>query len=408
MSCIPGADKAFQNLMNWSSRDDWQEPRQRIFDAHIATILDRFDLDDDELAEFLGDENYTALLNFAIEDFVAGRFGNEDRNIVDDYLKRRGRRESVPGKRYLRALRDAWPSLYEVVEVNLGRNLVVKDLIDGGPTLTLDDKLASRAAAPGDRIATRVVTVNKKCYLSDAVLTFSRQGAEEVLVELGEPKSAIGEGSEAEAERAEADEDSGEDERRKFLLFARPCILTHAWLEDVVGGTTSSPFEASEPDGGEFGPIQVRFPLRGDLDEIEDRLDECFELDRDSRQDMSWTWVPSEEDDDDDEGVLTAEEWEQADKILEADLDADDDLADEAWEDEDEDEDEAAWEPGKRLPHANIVLEDGTLYLNVNFEQLAERGRDMLAKLLDDLVGPSVIDNVSLEQLLAKAEKKLH
>ncbi len=402
MSCIPGADKAFQNLMNWSSRDDWREPRQQIFDAHIATILDRFDLDDDELAEFLGDENYTALLNFAIEDFVAGRFGDEDRNIIDDYLKRRGWRESVPGKRYLRALRDAWPSLYEVVEVNPGRNLVVKDLIDGGPTLTLDDKLASSAAAPGDRIATRVVTVNKKRYLSDVVLTFSRQGAEEVLVELAESKSAIGEGSEAEAERAAADEDSGEDKRRKFLLFARPCILTLAWVEDVVDGTTFSPFEASEPDGGEFGLIQVRFPLRGDLDEIEDRLDECFELDRDSLEDLSWTWVPCEEDDDDDEGVLTAEEWEQADRILEADLDGEDDLADEAWEDE------AAWEPGERLPLANIVLEDGTLYLNVNFEQLAERGRDMLAKLLDDLVGPPVIDTVSLEQLLAKAERRLH
>ncbi len=402
MSCIPGADKAFQNLMNWSSRDDWREPRQQIFDAHIATILDRFDLDDDELAEFLGDENYTALLNFAIEDFVAGRFGDEDRNIIDDYLKRRGWRESAPGKRYLRALRDAWPSLYEVVEVNPGRNLVVKDLIDGGPTLTLDDKLASSAAAPGDRIATRVVTVNKKRYLSDVVLTFSRQGAEEVLVELAESKSAIGEGSEAEAERAAADEDSGEDKRRKFLLFARPCILTLAWVEDVVDGTTFSPFEASEPDGGEFGLIQVRFPLRGDLDEIEDRLDECFELDRDSLEDLSWTWVPCEEDDDDDEGVLTAEEWEQADRILEADLDGEDDLADEAWEDE------AAWEPGERLPLANIVLEDGTLYLNVNFEQLAERGRDMLAKLLDDLVGPPVIDTVSLEQLLAKAERRLH
>ena len=404
MSCIPGADKAFQNLMNWSSRDDWREPRQQIFDAHIATILDRFDLDDDELAEFLGDENYTALLNFAIEDFVAGRFGDEDRNIIDDYLKRRGWRESVPGKHYLRALRDAWPSLYEVVEVNPGRNLVVKDLIDGGPTLTLDDKLASSAATPGDRIATRVVTVNKKRYLSDVVLTFSRQGAEEVLVELAESKSAIGEGSEAEAERAAADEDSGEDKRRKFLLFARPCILTLAWVEDVVDGTTFSPFEASEPDGGEFGLIQVRFPLRGDLDEIEDRLDECFELDRDSLEDLSWTWVPCEEDDDDDddEGVLTAEEWEQADRILEADLDGEDDLADEAWEDE------AAWEPGERLPLANIVLEDGTLYLNVNFEQLAERGRDMLAKLLDDLVGPPVIDTVSLEQLLAKAERRLH
>ena len=60
------------------------------------------------------------------------------------------------------------------------------------------------------------------------------------------------------------------------------------------------------------------------------------------------------------------------------------------------------------MPLANIVLEDGTLYLNVNFEQLAERGRDMLAKLLDDLVGPPVIDTVSLEQLLAKAERRLH
>ena len=61
------------------------------------------------------------------------------------------------------------------MEVNPGRNLVVKDLIDGGPSLTLDDKLASNAATLGDRITTRVVTLDQKRYLSDAVLAFSRE-----------------------------------------------------------------------------------------------------------------------------------------------------------------------------------------------------------------------------------------
>jgi hypothetical protein len=39
-----------------------------------------------------------------LEDFFAARFGEEgELNVVDDYLKRRGWREKVPAKHYLRA-----------------------------------------------------------------------------------------------------------------------------------------------------------------------------------------------------------------------------------------------------------------------------------------------------------------
>jgi hypothetical protein len=49
----------------------------------------------------------------AVEDFLTRSHDKDGRNVVDDYLKRRGWKESVTNKRYMQALRDSKMSLYE-------------------------------------------------------------------------------------------------------------------------------------------------------------------------------------------------------------------------------------------------------------------------------------------------------
>src|SRR3546814_2785124 len=85
-----------------------------------------------------------------------------DRNIVDDYIRRRGWNESGPTKIYLRALRSSVMSLHEVSEVEPGSGFLVRDLIRGGEPLRVSERSASQTLKQWDRIGARVVQVGGK------------------------------------------------------------------------------------------------------------------------------------------------------------------------------------------------------------------------------------------------------
>ena len=101
-----------------------------------------------ELFERLGDAG-ESVFAFLVEDFLAGRFGDSlERNVVDEYLERRGWLERAPARGCLLALRDSSPSLFEVVGVRRGRDLTVRDLIVDEESVTVQDKLASATGLP--------------------------------------------------------------------------------------------------------------------------------------------------------------------------------------------------------------------------------------------------------------------
>ena len=118
---IPSIDRAIGNLLKWAARGEWDALQSELYAAHFEPVVDGVDLSDDALA-VLPDDVARMLSMFIIEDFFTTEFGEHgERNVIDDYLKRRGWRESVPGRRYLEALRNSTVSLYEVVDVVPGR-----------------------------------------------------------------------------------------------------------------------------------------------------------------------------------------------------------------------------------------------------------------------------------------------
>ena len=173
-------DKTTDNLLVWATREEWVPRLLEIYVTHLAPIFDRFDSPEDAVAG-LPDEVARTLEVFIVEDFFTARFGdNGEFNVIDDYLKRRGRREPVPARRYLRALRESLVSLYEVVDLVPGRHMTVRDLIRGEP-VTVHEKLGSQGAAPWDGLAARVVAVNGKRYFTGAVLDFRHDLSLELL-----------------------------------------------------------------------------------------------------------------------------------------------------------------------------------------------------------------------------------
>ena len=157
---VRSIDRATENLVKWATRGDWDVLQSEFYEAHFEPVVDGVDLSDEALA-VLPDEAAGMLSVFILEDVFTTEFGEHgERNVIDDYLKRRGWHESVPGRRYLKALRDSIVSLYEVVDVVPGRYVKVRDLMFGGEAVRVEEKLGSEGAARWGRVAARVVAVH--------------------------------------------------------------------------------------------------------------------------------------------------------------------------------------------------------------------------------------------------------
>ena len=69
-------------------------------------------------------------MGVSFEDLVSTT--REGLNIAEDYLKRRGWKESAGTRAYVQALRHAVMSLYEVSDIVVGESFLARDLVRGG------------------------------------------------------------------------------------------------------------------------------------------------------------------------------------------------------------------------------------------------------------------------------------
>ena len=99
------------------TREEWRLPFNATLDRHLRRACDTFEIEADEIVWILG-ENYfmTTVWGCAFEDFLAQET-DDGGNIVDDYLKRRGWKESTSNRAYMQALRHSVIDLYEVSNI---------------------------------------------------------------------------------------------------------------------------------------------------------------------------------------------------------------------------------------------------------------------------------------------------
>ena len=104
-------DQATKNLLDWTDLDEWAPRLLEVHLDHLESVADILEVDGQERMEMLSDG--VKMLNpFIIEDFLTAPFGDDgELNVIDEYLERRGWRESDSARRYLEAPRDSTPSL---------------------------------------------------------------------------------------------------------------------------------------------------------------------------------------------------------------------------------------------------------------------------------------------------------
>jgi hypothetical protein len=378
---------SLQGVMKWLRRDEWREAFTEVLEKHLKPACSKWDLAIEELPSVIGEDWYMNLWGCAFEDFLTREYDG-NRNIVDDYLKRRGWKESASNKAYMTALRSSVISLYEISDIVSEESFLARDLVRGGDPIRVSEKSATRSLHPWDRIAARLLRLRAKTVMAGGVLRFELDVAEDLLDSIARAGRAAREKS-AEFARQVGREvndpiitttlsDTG------VLSLAAP-LFTSFWLADALKASLDPPdLEIHNGDGEELLFSAVYYPLKPGTsgDDIRSALFRLPDLRQEN--DHFWNWIRLE----------NANREEHASGIKE-DVHTFTTTLD-----------------GGAIVLGTLELREKELVLQTNSQRRADRGRAMLQPVIDGLVREPLIKMQTLDQLIQsrspRARRCLH
>jgi hypothetical protein len=367
--------------MKWLAKEPWRGAFLEVLEQHTQLILEEYDIPDfDELSGLIGIDDAMTLWGCAFEDFLT-RDVEGAGNIVDDYLKRRGWKESAGNKAYMVGLKDSVMSLYEVSDIQLGRSFLARDLINDGEPLCVSERTATKTLRPWDRVAMRVVDVRGKMIIGGGLLPFEHDLSEHFLAAISE-----GEGQKSANNRGFIDEPGTE----KYISNPDPLISTSTdqsaprWtlstllslyflehlIERIVDPVVPQ-FANSDSENIEFMRLVYRLAKGVTAKEARAALNRMPELD--AASETLWNWLgqkeakPKRENADQSHGLEFVTTTGDGSLVL-----------------------------------GTIELKPKTIELCVNSESRADLGRKMLEPFLSDLVDPPLVERQTLEQALSE------
>jgi len=343
---VPSSN-SLSGLMKWLAKEPWRSAFLDVLNQHIGAILDEHDIPDfDDLGSLIGLDWAMTLWGCAFEDFLTKDIGGGS-NIVDDYLKRRGWKESVRSKAYMTGLKNSVMSLYEISDIQPGRSFLARDLIRGGEPVRVSERTATMTLKPWDRVAMRIVDVRGTMIIGGGLLPFEHKLSEELIA-------------------------AASIESRSLQMLAP--IFSLFFLKDLLGRTLNPAIPQltnSEGDDIEFIRLVYRLADNSTPAQVSIALNRVAELE--SASETFWNWV---------ERKKTNSNRRKA----------------------------AVSRPNTFTTTMNdgslvlgtVELKAKTIELCVNSGFRADRGRKLLESLLDGLVGIPLIERQTLEQALAE------
>jgi hypothetical protein len=367
---------SLQGLMKWLTRAEWRDRFAEVYDHHLLPACRRTGFDADEVMAILGESWFmTTVWGCAFEDFLTGE-GADGRNIVDDYLKRRGWKESASARAYMSALRTSVMSVYEVSDIIHDTSFWARDLVRGGEPILISERLATRSLKQWDRIAARVVRIGSQMLISGAVLPYDREASENVLKLLRNVVKRTDKEKQKLADRVGRDVNDPaivNGFSQTALLRAAAPTITTMWLIDIIDRAIVPQIpEVRNAEGDELVFYTVHYPFAdGAADDIRLALSRCPEF----RQENAtfWNWI----------GPLRSaksfgsQKQPQKSQTFTTTLD------------------------DGSLVLGTVELKDKALMLSVNSQSRAERGRALLSEALHGLLAQPLVEIQTLEQCMA-------
>jgi len=369
--------RSLEGLMKWLTRDEWRDLFADAFDRHLQPACDRLGLDVEQIIPILGRDWFmTTVWGCAFEDFLTREL-DDGRNVVDDYLKRRGWKESASARAYMSALRTSAISLYEVSDIVRDRSFRARDLVRGGDPALISERSATRSLNQWDRIATRVMQVGSQTLISGAVLPFERDASEVVLKMLGNVAKRTEKEKRKLADVVARDVNDAMIANafsETALLRAVAPMITTVWLIDIIDRTMNLQIpEVRNTEGDELVFCTVHFPFTdATAEDIRLALGHRPEL----RQENAtfWNWIETKKPTD----ALAMKNQSGRRKFQTFGTTLND----------------------GSLVLGSVELREKTLVLSANSKARSDKGRALLAEILGGLVTQPLIEMQTLEKLM--------
>lgn len=164
---------AYAGVVKWSGRDEWRERFDLLLDDHLDATWDHLGVEtQEELAELIGEDRFALAYSAAFEDLLS-RVWDDGSNLVHDYLKRRGFKETATTRDRLATYPGSVRSVWRVAELRDDGQILVEDLIRGGEPQWIEAGPASEELQEGDCFAARVVHARRGPRLGMNILPFS-------------------------------------------------------------------------------------------------------------------------------------------------------------------------------------------------------------------------------------------
>jgi hypothetical protein len=351
-------------LARWAERDGWRELLDDVFDRQFGDVLDEHDLDFEELDELIGVAQADMLWAWCFEDFVTVPRQADGLTVVDDYLKRRGWKESVTNRRYLEALKSSVVGFWAVVETVPRRSVTLVDLVSDGEPVQIEDPTLAGALQVGDSFAGRVVDISGRMRVAGATLVFPEPMPDLLLAGL----AALIDNYRVEMREALAESDAMDDETlaRMFMQTLAPAFFGSAWLDSVLSDLLGDEAAAAVNLDGEpvlFHTLLLPLAQRSATQRLRARLDDAPGLSREGTD--RWLWMHEARPAPEGAAGVFAERAADGREVV-----------------------------------GRLELKAGTLTLTVNSAARAVRGESLVRAAAGDLLGETETSSQTLEQYI--------
>jgi hypothetical protein len=362
--------RSLEGLQKFLRREEWRIPLDEMLDRHLGPACAKAGMSFEELFDLVGDHHASVLWGCAFEDLLARRL-DDGRNIVDDYLKRRGWKESASNKAYMAGLRSSVMSLYEISDIVLEESFLARDLVRGGEPVRVSERSGTRYLKPWDRMAARLVQLGSRIEMAGGALPFDFETSEAVLKALDRARKSARKQADKFARSLGPNVDSAliaDALSDTEVLRASAFLFTNVWLDDLLQRTLNPRLpQMCNTEGDEIAFTTISYPLKPEtgIEAIRRALDAIPSLR--SESETFWNWVGSH--------AHVRKKRSEGQTFI------------------------TTLDDGS-LVLGTIELKGKTLVLEANSPQRAERGRDLIEPVLGELVGEPVMESRTVAQLL--------
>ena len=347
-----------------------KSPLNEMLDRHLTPACAKAGVAFEDLYDIIGDHHASVLWGCVFEDLMARKL-NDGRNIVDDYLKRRGWKESASNKAYMAALRSSVMSLYEISDIVLDDSFLARDVFRGGEPVRVSERSGTRYLKPWDRMAARLVQVGSRIEMAGGALPLDFGTSETILERLRWAKKKS---------RTEADKSGGrlrpaadsvliaEELSDTEVLRASAFLFTNIWLDDLLQRTLNPRLpQMCNTDGDEIVFTTISYPLKleTDIQAVRIALEAIPSFRPESE--TFWNWIGPQE-------PVRKKRSDSQTFITTLD--------------------------DGSLVLGTIELKGKTLVFEANSQQRADRGRELIGPVIRGLVGEPVMESRTVAQLM--------